>query len=160
MPKIKTKAFGEIEVDDRQRLNFPEGIFGFEEQHEFWLIEQTDSPFYWLQSAADSTLAFITIHPDSFMPDYELSILEEEYKTIKLKSDDDLICLLIVTIPTKPEDMTANLLGPIVINKKENVGKQAISLRQDYSTHYKILDSLKSIAAEQEKKSNGAKGDA
>ena len=40
--------------------------------------------------------------------------------------------------------MTANLLGPIIINIKDKIGKQALALNEEYSTRHDILDELNS----------------
>ncbi len=146
MVTITTKPFGEIEVDEKQKLHFPEGILGFNAIKHFWLLEQKGSPFYWLQADDDATLAFLAIHPDSFMPDYELSILDEEYTAIGIENEkEDLLCLLIVTVPSNPADISANLLGPIIINLKTRMARQAISLNEAYTTNYKILSHMKEM---------------
>jgi flagellar assembly factor FliW len=70
--EIETKPFGKMQIDERQILNFPEGILGFEKYNEFALIEENqESPFKWLQSLNEIDLAFIVIQPDLFAPDYK-----------------------------------------------------------------------------------------
>lgn len=52
----------------------------------------------------------------------------------------------IVTIPTNPSDMTANLQGPIIVNPDKRLGRQAISLSDRYSVRHKILEEMKKAA--------------
>jgi len=142
---IKTKAFGTIEVDESQELFFPEGLFGFENYKKFYLLENPDSPFVWLQSSEDESLAFIMIQPMQFKSDYVLKISDEDYKTIQFDKDKDkLLDFVIVTVPpNNPEGMTANLQGPVIINVQKKLGKQAISLIDDYPVKCNIIEEMK-----------------
>ena len=152
MRKIKTKPFGEIEVDESQEITFPEGLFGFEQYKKFYLLENPDSPFLWLQSSEDPSLAFILISPMQFKADYELKISDEDYKSIDIKDKEkELLDFVIVTVPSDPEKMTANLQGPIIINIKKKLGKQAISLKEDYTVRCPILDEMKRTMSKKDK---------
>ena len=76
--KIDTKAFGLIEVDDKQKINFPQGLYGFEECNSYALLVAEHPPFYWLQSVDDKEVAFVLINPFLFRPDYEVNIANDE----------------------------------------------------------------------------------
>lgn len=144
LKKIRTKPFGEIEVDETQMINFPEGLFGFEKYKNYFLLENPDSPFLWLQSADEPSLAFILIEPRQFKSDYKLKIAEEEYRNIGIKDKEkELLDFVIVTVPKDPSKMTANLQGPIIINVTKKIGKQSISLNDDYTVRCPILDEMK-----------------
>ncbi len=144
MKTINTKAFGTIEVDESQELYFSDGLFGFEKYKKFYLLENPDSPFVWLQSSEDESVAFIMIQPAQFKFDYELKISAEDYKSIDFdKNQDKLLDFVIVTVPPgNPEGMTANLQGPIIINVQKKLGRQAISSIETYSVKCKILDEM------------------
>ena len=45
----------------------------------------------------------------------------------------------IITIGAKPEEVTANLRAPLIINKKEKMGKQCILAEDTYSLKYPVL---------------------
>ncbi len=145
MAVIKTKPFGEIEVSDKQKIEFVRGIFGFDNLVYYYLLDSAKNPgvFYWLQSAEDPSLAFVLIRPEIFKPDYELVIADYELELVEASSVDDVLSFAIVTIPPdNPRGMTANLLGPIVINPENRKAIQAISLREDYTTSHKIIDEM------------------
>ena len=57
-----------------------------------------------------------------------------------MTSKEMLADFVIITIPENIEDISANLLGPVVINCETNVGRQVISLNTDYTTKHRILD--------------------
>lgn len=144
MVKIKTKNFGTMDIEEKQRITFPEGILGFPEQKEYYLIIKEDSPFLWLQSKEKENLAFVLINPYLFQPEYQLNVSSREWDILGINPDgDDFLIFAIVTIPENPEDMTANLQGPILINPKQKLGVQAISLDETHSIKNRILPALK-----------------
>ena len=144
MTKITTKAYGEITVEDRQIFEFPEGILGFDYIKKFAFIDADDdkSPFKWLQAIEEPDLAFVIISPVDFLHSYELHIAQAEYEAINAKKSDELLVYAIVTIPDNPSEMTANLQGPIILNPKNNTGRQAISISDKYHVKHKILDEM------------------
>ena len=51
--------------------------------------------------------------------------------------------MTIVTIPTDGSAITANFLGPIVINRKNNKCMQVILTDNRWTTKFDIIESLK-----------------
>ena len=60
---VMTKTNGLVSVEEKQLLKFPEGIMGFEEFHNYALIESEYEPFIWLQSVDNKNLAFLLVDP-------------------------------------------------------------------------------------------------
>lgn len=143
--KIQTKPFGEIEVNELQVIDFPEGILGFDFIKKFIILDAEDegSPFKWMQAFDEKDLAFVIIRPVDFMESYELVISQSDYEAVKAESADELVVFAIVTIPENPKNMTANLQGPIIINPVKRLGKQAISMNDRYRVRHNILDEMK-----------------
>jgi flagellar assembly factor FliW len=99
-------------------LRFPQGLVGFDGRHEY-VLEQwggADSPFSLLRCVDDPELAFVVVPPGLFFPDYEP----------ELEVGDDDVVLVIVTVPDRAQDATANLLGPVVIDTRTGVASQAV----------------------------------
>ncbi len=144
--EINTKAYGTIEINEKQIIHFPSGIFGFESLRDFALLDAEQQPFFWLQSLEVEQIAFILINPLIFRPDYTPSIVERELEDIGLGGKDDVNSLLfaIVTIPADQNKMTANLQGPVVINKENKVGRQFISTSSDWKVKHLIFEELAS----------------
>jgi flagellar assembly factor FliW len=142
---IDSKPFGQIEIDDRQIIVFPGGLFGFEKYSRFALIEESpNSVFKWLQCLEDKNLAFIVIQPELFTSTYVPIIPPSELKSLKLTKIEDALIMVIVSIPGEdPDLMTANLQGPILINKKDLVGGQFISRDETHPVRKLILDNKK-----------------
>jgi len=145
--KVKTKPFGEIEVNELQIIDFPEGILGFDFIKKFIIMDAEDegSPFKWMQAFDEKDLAFVIIRPLDFMDEYELVIPQNDLETLKSEDIEELLTFAIVTIPEDPKKMTANLQGPIIINPAKRIGKQAISLSDRYTVRHNILDEMKKL---------------
>ncbi|MFH0975641.1 MAG: flagellar assembly protein FliW [Spirochaetota bacterium] len=143
---IHTKPFGEIEVETKQIVDFPDGILGFDFVKKFVILDsEENSPFKWMQAFSEPDLAFIIIQPVFFKPDYELIISQSDIEAVEAQDANSLLVFVIVTIPSNPSDMTANLQGPIIINTKKQIGRQVISLSDKYCVKHKILDEMKNI---------------
>lgn len=137
--KLKTKPFGEIEVSEKQQIIFKEGLFGFEDLHSFFLLDANeDVPFYWLQSEKINQISFLMLDPNVLL-EYELDISDEDSKDLELESKDDILVFTIVTMYDNPKRITANLLGPVIINRKKRIGKQIISNNDNYSVKYPLF---------------------
>ena len=143
--RINTKPYGECEIDERQIIEFQDGIFGFDFIKRFVLLDSKDagSPFKWLQAYDETELAFVVIDPLMFMNQYSLVISGSDLDAVGASRPDDLLVFVIVTIPANPSDMTANLQGPIIINPRTLKGRQAISQSDKYGVCHRILDEMK-----------------
>jgi flagellar assembly factor FliW len=140
--KILTKPYGEIEIEDRQVITFPRGLFGFEELHTFALLDATQQPFYWLQSLERVEVAFVLIDPLFFRPDYAPDIDLGELEEIGIQSETEALVFAIVTIPENSSQMTANLQGPLILNGRSHQGRQSISANPKWGVRHAILQEL------------------
>ena len=141
--KIKTKPYGEIEVDERQKIHFPEGLIGFESLTNFYLLDSREGPFYWLQSEEEPELAFLLIDPRIFRQDYKLTVQESDLQDLKIEDKGDLLDFAIVTVPEDHSKISANLMGPILLNRKKKIAKQVISENEEYTVKHYILEEMK-----------------
>jgi len=141
--KINTKAYGPIEVNDKQLIHFPQGLLGFEYLREYVLLDASQQPFFWLQSRDVQEIAFVLINPQIFCPQYDPAIEKGVMDSLQLEKGEDLLQFAIVTIPEDHNQMTANLQGPVLINKKSRIGIQAISPDSRWTVKHPILSALK-----------------
>jgi flagellar assembly factor FliW len=140
--RIRTRPFGEIDLDERQLLGLPWGLLGFEDLREWALLDAAQPPFYWLQSLERPEVAFVLIDPHMFRPDYEPGADPAELAGLELASDEERLVFAIVTIPADSERMTANLQGPLVINRRTRVGRQLVSTDPRWGVRHVIADEL------------------
>ncbi len=143
--KIVTRKFGEIEIDDNKSLVMPEGLPGFPGFERFALLEDPKSaPFCWFQSLEEPNLALVIMNPLIFKPDYKIDlqgfIASRGWKNVETK---DLLVYVVVNI-SKGEGVnkiTANLIGPIIINLKNNEAIQVVISNSNYSHRHNVLES-------------------
>jgi flagellar assembly factor FliW len=147
--RVNTKAYGPIDVDERQRIHFSAGILGFETLHDFVLLDAAQPPFYWLQSMDVVEIAFVLIDPRIFRPDYTLEVEPSEIEALGITAEEQTLDFVIVTVPEDPMDMTANLQGPIIINKVTRTGRQSISVNPRWQVRHPILKELAALEQEQ-----------
>ncbi|BDU51079.1 flagellar assembly protein FliW [Haliovirga abyssi] len=152
--KISTTRFGEIEIEEAEIINFPEGILGFEDIKKYVIFNMEEgNPLKWLQAIEEPALAFVIIRPYEFMPKYALEISEKDTEDLKLTKPEDSEIFSIVVIPDDPSKMTANLQGPIVINAKRKIAKQVISTNSRHKLKHYVLEEMeKNLPSDQEVK--------
>lgn len=141
MVEVETSRFGEIKVNEDEIITMVEPILGFPWAKRFVIREHRPGvPFKWFQCLDDGSLAFVIVNPLLFKPDYTVEIDEEEAEKLGIKDPLDAEVYVIVTIPRgNPQDMTANLKAPIVINKKKRLAKQLVLDREDYPIKYRLF---------------------
>jgi flagellar assembly factor FliW len=147
--KVATKAYGVIDVNERQKIIFSQGLLGFEAYKEYVLFDAKRQPFYWLQSVDEETIAFILLNPFLFRPDYEVNVDNEELLEIGLSDPSKALILAILTIPPGGL-MTANLQGPLVINRDTRFGMQAILSDPRWGIKHDVMAELTVCREERE----------
>ena len=147
--RVNTKAYGPLDLDERQRIHFPAGILGFETLKDYVLFDAAQAPFYWLQSMEVVEIAFVLINPRVFRPDYTLEVDPAELEEIGITSQEEILDFAVVTVPEDPTEMTANLQGPIIINRATRLGRQGISTNPDRRLRHPILKELAVLGREQ-----------
>jgi flagellar assembly factor FliW len=153
--KVSTKAYGVIDVDERQKIVFPCGLFGFEPLKDYVLLDAEQQPYYYLQSLDTQGAAFILLKPFLFRPDYEIEVADEELLDIGLADPSKALVFTIVTVPPDGAPLTANLAGPLVINREKRVGKQIILQDPRWKTKHDIVKELSENAVNGEVKAGG-----
>ena len=142
--EIKTKTMGTVSVDENQIVDFPNGLYGFEDYHKYAIIEAEYQPFFWLQSLDESNLAFIIVDPFLIVNDYELDIDDNSLSEIGIDSPEDVVLFAIITVPADGSAVTANLQGPLVVNRKNHVAMQVILSDSKWTTKHNIIKTLNS----------------
>jgi flagellar assembly factor FliW len=115
-------------MPDAPVLEFPDGLVGFPGPQRFHLVRWggDDSPFSLLRAVDDEALAFVVVPPAVFFPDYEPELDEDTAAALGIRSAEQALVLVIVTVPDVVRNATANLLGPLVVNADTKHGVQAV----------------------------------
>lgn len=144
--KYPTSRFGKIDFEEEDILFLPKGILGFSQLSKYVIVEKSEyDPFKWLQSVEDPDVALVIVDPTLFFPNYKLEVNEKELEELNFQQMKELISYVIVTVPSDPSQMSADLLGPVVINSKKRIAKQVVMSSGLYTTKHYILDELKKL---------------
>ncbi len=153
---VKTRHFGEIDLDENKILYFENGILGFENCKKYTLLyddvdgERPD--ISWLQSIDEPALALPVINPFLVKPDYNPEIEDELLKPLGNVNEENIVVLISITVPAEIEKITANLKAPFIINSETRKGTQIIIENPDYEVKYRFYDQLKAYKAAKEGK--------
>lgn len=141
---IATSRFGVLEIDPSLVIHFRSGMIGFEHSRRYAVLQiDPDSPFRWLQSLDDGALAFPVVDPWMFKPDYAPVLSAADAEDLELAEETPRFVLAVVTIPREnPQAMTANLLGPVVVNAETRQAKQVVLQDDCYTTRHEIVTSM------------------
>lgn len=141
---FQTTRFGELTVGEGEVISFPEGLFGFEDLKRFCLVDPGDDTLIlWLQSLDKKEISFPVLEPKIFKPDYVVRLSGQELRALQLDNVNQGVVFNIITIPNDVALMTANMKAPVVINLKDQVGKQVVLQENEYSVRHTIFKELK-----------------
>jgi flagellar assembly factor FliW len=132
---VESTRFGTFEVSREIVLDFPQGMIGFPQHHEYVLLKQRDdSVFLWLHSLSDPSLAFPIVLPWAFYWDYEVKLSDDDLGAIDVSNASQISILCVVNVGSDVRKGSINLFSPVVINNDNRVAKQVINTADGYST--------------------------
>ena len=140
---VTSTRFGTLDVPDDRVIDFGPGLLGFPEGQRYIVVEiEDDDDYFWIQSVELSEIAFLCIRPWDFFPEYELDVPDDIQEQIALHDPaDSEVFLLLTTFHEDDElvDITANLLGPIVLNTSNLQARQVVLNNSEYSTREPLV---------------------
>lgn len=140
--KINTTRFGSVTINKKKIIDMPFGMLGFPDKKQFVILRHKEnSPFFWYQSVDEPSLAFVIMSPFHFMPGYAVDVekVMDEMSWDK-EEDNSLELYVVVNIPKgSPDKMTANLIGPILINNKTLQAVQVVIGDSNYSHKFPLV---------------------
>ncbi|HOZ71217.1 MAG TPA: flagellar assembly protein FliW [Spirochaetales bacterium] len=137
--KIQTKILGELDVDERQVIDIPDGLIGFKKFTKYALLDAPQKPYFFLQSTELAELCFILLDPFLFRPDYSVDAADEAMSALGVTGPDDALVLSLVTVPPDGGPVTANLMGPLVIGRKSRRGAQVVLADPRWRTKHDVM---------------------
>ncbi|MCX8129906.1 MAG: flagellar assembly protein FliW [Clostridia bacterium] len=142
---LKTKHFGEIEIEEGRILKFEEGVPGFEQVKKYVIVQPPDQNalFKWLQGVDKTDIAFVIVNPFSIVKNYDIEIKNDVIQLLEIEKEEDVEIYSIVVVPEDVSRMSMNLKAPIVINIKNNRGVQVVLDTDKYGVRHYILEELR-----------------
>lgn len=148
---VKSKLFGEVKIDEDEIFTFPSGILGFPDKKRFVFLKTSNYKplgnveIEFFHSVEDDDLVFATCDPQSIAPDFSIIASEDEVSDIELKNPEDAIVRVVLTLSKNPENITANLLAPLVINARNKLGKQMVLEGAEELVSYKVAEGIEKL---------------
>lgn len=133
----------DFDAPPSNEIILPQGLIGFGEYHRAELLYMPDHlPFLWMKLHGPETLHFIVIEPGGIVPGYEPEIFDEDAAQLDLRDAAEAMILNIVTLKRQnPVEASANLIGPLVVNRRTRIGRQlVISNYSRYSAHHALIE--------------------
>jgi flagellar assembly factor FliW len=107
------------ETTNLPTIDFVSPMPGFPEEFHFVLEQVHNSDLlYKMISREDPTLRFLVTMPAPFFADYEPEIPDEALEMLDVRNPDNLLIYLVLSAPNDdPEQATANLRAPIIVDQ-------------------------------------------
>lgn len=148
---INTKAFGEVEIAEDKIITFKNGIIGFPELKRFTLLHDEEkgagAGIRFLQSIDEAGFAMPVMDPLLVKPDYDPEVDDELLGSLGELTDENILVLVTVTIPSDLTQMSVNLQGPVIINVDERKACQLIVEGSAYPVKFPIYEIFKTRKA-------------
>ena len=149
--KIGTKYFGEVEYVPDEALQFPKGLFGFEEEKQFLLMpfspneagEDSGNAQPWLfslQSVTTPELAFVMVDPFVFDNTYAPILSPEELKKLSVTDSTELMYYVMCIVRQPVAESTVNFRCPVAINAETLEAMQVILEDNSYEMRHRLGD--------------------
>jgi flagellar assembly factor FliW len=136
--EIQSTRFGPMTVASDRIITLSRGLLGFPGLSRYALVQTSeDNYFFWLQSVDDASLAFVVTDPGIFFKGYEVPLKEEN--RLELELADDALGQVFVICNKVNGWLTANLLGPIVVNAGNRTAQQIVLTEKKWSTRQPLV---------------------
>jgi flagellar assembly factor FliW len=112
---IESSRFGRVEIDPSTVVEFPDGLIGLGGSRYALLASEPSSPFLWLHSIDDPTLALPVTDPHHFFPDFTVELGDEDASRLSLDDTTSVAVYVTVRAAEALEDFRANLKAPILV---------------------------------------------
>jgi flagellar assembly factor FliW len=133
------KSSDKLALDAKDAIVFPEGLVGQPTWRRFVLVDDNaDCPIRLLQSLDDPDACFLVTDPRLIFSGYDVRYSETDVEALEI--DDRSAPVILCTLRVWPEGqkVTANLLGPLVMNPKTRIAKQLVLVESPYSTQHPV----------------------
>jgi flagellar assembly factor FliW len=146
---IKTRHFGEVDLDESKIIYFENGIMGFENFKRYTVLYDSqdggESNISWLQSLDEPALALPVISPFLIKEDYNPVIEDELLNPLGLLNQENTVVLVTITVPKDIKKISANLKAPFIMNADTMKGCQVIVDNNDYEIKHYFYERLQEL---------------
>lgn len=137
---IINPVIGEIEFTEDQIIRFEEGMLGLPGLKEYLLLTSDNiAPFLRLQCVEEPKISFLLLDPNHVDPGYKdyvssRSGIEEYYRI----NDPENAIFVVMKISEDGEEISANLVAPVVIDNRNKSGQQVVLIDSPYNVRQSL----------------------
>jgi flagellar assembly factor FliW len=136
---IEFPRFGPCTFSPSDVIEFPWGLPGFPNLRRWLaLTVETHASFVWLQSIEDRNVALPTTDPYYVFEEYNPKLPPYVIAALDIADASDFTLLCVVVVTENAEEMTMNLMAPIVVNLRTRKARQVMLESSGYSTSHAI----------------------
>lgn len=133
---ITTTRFGVLHVETEDLIEFPRGLLGLEECHQWVLLADAQNDAVgWLQSADQPSVALAIVSPRRFVPGYQIRVARRDLAPLSLDQASDANVLVVVG--SNQRSLTLNLKAPLVLNLPKRRGCQVV-VKDSHPLQYEV----------------------
>jgi flagellar assembly factor FliW len=120
-------------------LVFPDGLVGCQTWKNFVLLtdDEEDLPVAYLQSLDQPEVRLLVTDPRLIDGAYAAPLTDGDKTSLELDTSDNTVTYCTLTV-ANDGGITANLLGPLVINTRTRRGRQLVLTESGYSTRHPV----------------------
>ena len=116
-------------------ITFKKGLPGFECLKSFIIKDLNGNEKFKILESKEGEVSFVTTSPFHHL----INLNDETIKELQIDKPEDVLVLSIITLGKTLETSTMNLQAPLVINIKNNLGKQYIMQNSKYETKHPLI---------------------
>lgn len=139
--KTIVTEFGEFNINENDIIHFENGLYGFEDVHEYVLINHDDhGAIMTLQPVQGSVPQFVLLDPFTVVHSYAPRLSKADLKLCGGLEGEELKYLVIAVVKENYLETVVNLKSPIVLNPITHNARQVIVENEDYSMQHPVFD--------------------
>jgi flagellar assembly factor FliW len=119
-------------------VRFVSPMPGLEEYDRFALSSIDDSPVYWLQCVAEPAIAMPLAEASMVDRGYAFELPDQDTRALRIERPEDAQVLVVLTVGREQGAITANLMAPVVVNRRHGLARQLILDDKRYSLRHPV----------------------
>ena len=136
---VTLPRFGDLTFAEADVIEFPWGLPGFPMNRRWLLLSvESHSSFVWLQSLDDLNVAIPTADPSMIFEEYRPKLPAYAFLALEIANPEDFTTLCVVVVTPNAEEMTMNLMAPILVNLRTRKARQVMLENSAYSVREPI----------------------
>jgi flagellar assembly factor FliW len=122
----------------RVSLHFPRGLVGLDHWKDFTLLQEGSGPIMLLVPEDEPRRVLPVCAAGLIVHDFEFELPDSDVALLGLESPEDAVVFTILTVQEEPPLVTANLMAPLVVNRRNGLGVQAILENSGYPLRHVV----------------------